>query len=56
MTDVTELRVALTVEDFGRVSGTIRLAIKVADSQDMAARLVSAGAGRSRRRSGCRGA
>jgi len=97
VTDVTELRVALTVEDFGqalafyrdvlgleqvadwssetgrvvvldagratlellddaqaetvdaieagcRVSGTVRLAIRVADSQDMAARLVAAGA------------
>jgi methylmalonyl-CoA/ethylmalonyl-CoA epimerase len=96
--DVTELRVALTVQDFGqalafyrdalgleqvadwtsatgrvvvldagratlelldnaqaetvdaieagyRVSGTVRLAIRVADSQDMAARLVAAGAG-----------
>ena len=99
MAAVTELRVALTVEDFGqalafyrdalgleqvadwtsatgrvvvldagratlelldnaqaetvdaieagrRVSGTVRLAIRVADSQDMAARLVAAGAGR----------
>ena len=99
MAAVTELRVALTVEDFGqalafyrdalgleqiadwssatgrvvvldagratlelldnaqaetvdaieagrRVSGTVRLAIRVADSQDMAARLVTAGAGR----------
>ena len=98
MAAVTELRVALTVEDFGqalafyrdalgleqvadwtsatgrvvvldagratlelldnaqaetvdaieagyRVSGTVRLAIRVADSQDMAARLVAAGAG-----------
>ena len=97
MTDVTELRVALTVQDFGqalafyrdalgleqladwssgtgrvvvldagratlelldhaqaktvdaieagrRVSGTVRLAMKVADSQDMAQRLVAAGA------------
>jgi lactoylglutathione lyase len=97
MTNVTELRVALTVEDFGealafyrdtlgleqladwssgtgrvvvldagratlelfdhaqaetvdaieagrRVSGTVRLAMKVADSQDMAQRLVAAGA------------
>ena len=99
MANVTELRVALTVQDFGqalafyrdalgleqiadwssatgrvvvldagratlelldnaqaetvdaieagyRVSGTVRLAIRVADSQDMAARLVAAGAGR----------
>jgi lactoylglutathione lyase len=97
MTNVTELRVALTVEDFGqalafyrdtlglpqladwssgtgrvvvldadratlelfdhaqaeavnaieagrRVSGTVRLAMKVADSEDMAQRLVAAGA------------
>src|SRR6516165_4834217 len=99
MANVTELRIALTVEDFGqalafyrdalgleqvadwssatgrvvvldagratlelldaaqaetvdaieagrRVSGTVRLAIRVADSQDTAARLVAAGAGR----------
>jgi methylmalonyl-CoA/ethylmalonyl-CoA epimerase len=97
MADVTELRVALTVEDFDqalafyrdalgleqiadwssgtgrvvvldagratlelfdhaqaeavdaieagrRVSGTVRLAVRVADSQDMAARLIAAGA------------
>ena len=99
MANVTELRIALTVEDFGqalafyrdalgleqvadwssvtgrvvvldagratlelfdqaqaesvdaieagrRVSGTVRLAVRVADSQAMAARLVAAGAGR----------
>jgi lactoylglutathione lyase len=99
MADVTELRVALTVEDFDqalafyrdalgldqvadwssetgrvvildggratlelfdnaqaesvdaieadrRVFGTVRLALRVADSEDMAARLVAAGAGR----------
>jgi methylmalonyl-CoA/ethylmalonyl-CoA epimerase len=32
------------IEAGRRVSGTIRLAVKVADSQDMAARLVAAGA------------
>ena len=34
------------IEAGRRVSGTVRLAIRVADSQDMAARLVAAGAGR----------
>ena len=33
------------IEAGRRVSGTVRLAIRVADSQDMAARLVAAGAG-----------
>ena len=64
MANVTELRVALTVEDFEqalafyrdvlvdaieagrRVSGSVRLAVRVADSEDMAARLVAAGARR----------
>ena len=34
------------IEAGRRVSGTVRLAVKVADSQDMAARLVAAGARR----------
>jgi catechol 2,3-dioxygenase-like lactoylglutathione lyase family enzyme len=34
------------IEAGRRVSGTVRLAVQVADSEDMAARLVAAGAGR----------
>ena len=35
-----------TIEAGRRVSGTVRLAVKVADSEDMARRLVAAGAAR----------
>ena len=34
------------IEAGRRVSGTVRFAVRVADSEDMAARLVAAGAGR----------
>jgi hypothetical protein len=34
------------IEAGHRVSGTVRLAVRVANSQDMAARLVAAGTGR----------
>jgi methylmalonyl-CoA/ethylmalonyl-CoA epimerase len=44
--DAAQAETVDAIEAGRRVSGTVRLAIRVADSQDTAARLVAAGAGR----------